>query len=191
MDLDLALRDAKELKRAGNAFFLLQQHDEALEAYDAAIKLVEGSTRFGLGSPAVMKQANQELARWYLNRAATHLLPGNGFSPKKAIEYGKKDEELDAKYTKSYVRQARAHESLGQHDLALDAVVRGMQQNENDHALVQLFIDLLTEGFSEDESTFKTFVLDILINDKKSSARLKGLKGARARRIDAHLAKWN
>ncbi|KAJ7572294.1 hypothetical protein C8J56DRAFT_990660 [Mycena floridula] len=55
----------------------------------------------------------------------------------------------------------------------------------------QLFIDLLTEGFSEDESTFKTFVLDILINDKKSSARLKGLKGARARRIDAHLAKWN
>ncbi|KAJ7574307.1 hypothetical protein C8J56DRAFT_979339 [Mycena floridula] len=64
-----------------------------------------------------------------------------------------------------------------------------MRQNENDHALVQLFIDLFTEGkgFSEDESTFKTFVLDILINDKKSSARLKGLKGAWA----AHLAKWN
>lgn len=65
---------------------------------------------------------------------------------------------------------------------------------ESDVGLVDKFVDLLSDGqgLSNDESVFKNWMLDVMINDK-SKAPLwgdGGIGGEWKRRIDEHFKKW-
>jgi hypothetical protein len=94
----------------------------------------------------------------------------------------------------SYVRQARAYQALCQMSDALDIIAKALHRTdlENDKGLVDVLIELQTDGqgFSNDQATFKNWVLDVLINDKSSAQRLRGLNGEWKRRCDGQLAKW-
>lgn len=77
---------------------------------------------------------------------------------------------------------------------ALDAISRALHRSdlENDPGLVDRLIELQTEGkgMPQDEIAFKTWMLDIMINDKISSKRVNGIRGEWSRRCDEQLAKW-
>lgn len=93
-----------------------------------------------------------------------------------------------------YVRQATASEALGQLDDAQDAIARALRRPdlENDKNLVDRLIHLLTagNGLPNDESTFKNWMLDVLVNDRKTGERLSGIRGEWSRRCDEQFAKW-
>jgi hypothetical protein len=46
------------------------------------------------------------------------------------------------------------------------------------------------KGLSDDEATFRRWMLDISINDKASAVRVKDLGGEWKRRCELQLAKW-
>jgi hypothetical protein len=79
-------------------------------------------------------------------------------------------------------------------EAAKDSVAQALRRPdlENDLGLVDRLIDLYTsgKGLSDDQGTFKDWMLDILIKDRKSSERLPGIKGEWKRRCDAQFAKW-
>lgn len=83
---------------------------------------------------------------------------------------------------------------LGKTDNALDVITRALRRKdlENDASLVDRLIELLTggKGFSDDETIFKNWMLEVLTNDQKSAAKLKGVNGEWKKRCDAQLAKW-
>jgi len=87
-----------------------------------------------------------------------------------------------------------ALQRLGKMDDAQDAIARALRRKdlENDVGLVDCLVDLLTggQGFARDEATFKNWMLDVLINDRKSGERLKGIGGEWRRRCDAQFSKY-
>lgn len=93
-----------------------------------------------------------------------------------------------------YIRQATSSQMLGKTDDALDAITRALRRKdlENDAGLVDRLIGLLTEGkgFSDDEGVFKNWMLDVLINNQKTAAKLEGVNGEWKRRCDRQFAKW-
>lgn len=84
---------------------------------------------------------------------------------------------------------------LGNLEAAKDSVARALRRPdlENDSGLVDRLIDLYTngKGLSDDQGTFKNWMLDICINDRQSSERLSGIKGEWQRRCSAQFVKWN
>ncbi|GLB35307.1 hypothetical protein LshimejAT787_0208720 [Lyophyllum shimeji] len=188
-----ALASADKMKSAGNAAFTRKDRAEAIKAYSRAIDALTDVLSM---TPDIEdeKKAKKQLAICHANRAAVHLLAGAGEDPKKAIEDGKSAQEWDHTYAKAYIRQATAHQLLGYPELAKDAVAAALKlpELENDSGLVDRLIELYTDGkgLSNDEAVFKNWTLDIMINDSKSSERLRGLKGEWRRRLDAQFAKW-
>ncbi|KAF8061481.1 hypothetical protein FPV67DRAFT_281733 [Lyophyllum atratum] len=188
-----ALVSADKLKTAGNASFSRKDRLEAVKAYTGAIDALIDVLSM---TPDIEdeKKAKKQLAICYGNRAAAYLIPGTGVDAKKAIEDGKSAQEWDPNYTKAYIRQATAYQLLGNTELAKDVVARALHSSEleNDNGLVDRLVDLYTDGngLSDDEATFKNWTIDILINDRKGSERLQGLKGEWRRRLDAQFARW-
>lgn len=93
-----------------------------------------------------------------------------------------------------YICQATAYQVLGDLESAKDAVARalGRQELENDLGLADRLIDLYTDGkgFPDEEEHFKSWMLEVHHNHKKSSERLRYIGGEWTRRCDAQLAKW-
>jgi len=188
-----ALVSADKLKSAGNAAFTRKNRSEAVKAYSGAIDALTDVLSM---TPDIEdeKKAKKQLAICYANRAAAYLISGAGEDPNKAIKDGKSAQQWDPTYSKAYIRQATAHQLLGNTEIAKDAVAGALHlpELENDTGLVDRLIELYTDGngLSDDETIFKNWTVDILINDKKSSERLQGLKGEWRRRLDAQFAKW-
>lgn len=97
-------------------------------------------------------------------------------------------------FLSSYIRQSTALQRLGKIDDAQDAIARALRRKdlENDAGLVDCLVDLLTagQGLANDEETFKNWILDVLINDRKSAERLKDIGGEWRRRCDAQFSKF-
>lgn len=97
-------------------------------------------------------------------------------------------------FLSSYIRQSTALQRLGKIDDAQDAIARALRRKdlENDAGLVDCLVDLLTagQGLANDEETFKNWMLDVLINDRKSAERLKDIGGEWRRRCDAQFSKF-
>jgi hypothetical protein len=93
-----------------------------------------------------------------------------------------------------YVRQASAHEKLGDKPAALRDLRRalGRPELENDNGLVDKFIDLLTDGkgLSNEESEFKSWAVDRMLNQGREGGQLMNAPGEFKRRLDAQFAKW-
>ncbi|CAF2975576.1 unnamed protein product [Rotaria sp. Silwood2] len=95
---------AMDLKNEGNLKYREQKYNEAIEAYTKAIELC----------PA---ESMEELSQFYQNRAATwELLKDH----EKVIEDCSKAIELNPKYIKCIQRRARAAETVGNFELALE-----------------------------------------------------------------------
>ncbi|KAG6909441.1 hypothetical protein DXG01_000426 [Tephrocybe rancida] len=188
-----ALVAADKFKAAGNAAFTRKDRAGALKAYTSAINALIDVLSMNPGTEDEVRVKTQ-LAMCHGNRAATHLASGDDMDLKKAVEDGKSAEHWDAKYAKAYIRQATAYQQAGDLESAKDAIARGLllPELENEKALVDRLIELYTDGkgFSEDEDIFKTWVLDILINDRRSFQRLGKLQGGWRQRLDAHFTKW-
>ncbi|TFK42924.1 hypothetical protein BDQ12DRAFT_696320 [Crucibulum laeve] len=188
------LESANRWKTIGNAAYGRKDRDKAVNAYtDASEDLLHVLSQ----KPDIdeEKKAKRLLAICRSNRAAARLIPGVGMGAEEALHDAQDAEKADPSYNKSYIRQASAYQVLGQSDEAQEAIARALRRSdlENDKGLVDRLIELLTDGkgLSDDEGTFKCWILDILINDKKTSGRVKGLKGEWKRRLDAQFAKWN
>lgn len=184
---------AEKAKSVGNEAFSRKERAAAIKAYTEAIgHLIDVlSMKPDLDEEA---KAKNLLAVCYSNRAATYLIPGAGQDVERALLNGKKAEMADPSYAKGYIRQATASEALGKLDDAQDAIARALRRPdlENDKNLVDRLIDLLTggKGMSNDEGTFKNWMLDVLINDRRSSERLSGIDGEWRRRCDEQFARW-
>ncbi|KAH9483734.1 Small glutamine-rich tetratricopeptide repeat-containing protein 2 [Psilocybe cubensis] len=181
---------AEHAKLRGNQAFSRKDRDSALKSYAEALRHIVDvlSQRPG---PEEKTKATRLRAICYANRAATHMLPGTGQDPQKALADGKSAETVDPTYGK---RQAAANEALGNKDDALDAIARGLRRKEleNDVGLVDRLIELMTDGkgLSDDEETYKNWWLDVSINDARSSERLRGIQGEWKKRCAAQLEKW-
>ncbi|KDR73474.1 hypothetical protein GALMADRAFT_612005 [Galerina marginata CBS 339.88] len=182
---------AVKAKTTGNQAFTKKDRKAALDAYGEALgHIIELLSQ--KPDPDDEAKAVRLRAICYANRAATYLMPGEGSDFKKALQDGKASEEVDPSYSKA---QATASDMLGNTDGALDAIARALRRKdlENDVGLVDRLVELITggKGFPKDEADFKNWMLDVLINDRKSSERLSGIKGEWSRRCDAQFAKWN
>ncbi|KAF5387082.1 hypothetical protein D9615_001803 [Tricholomella constricta] len=188
-----ALVSADKLKAAGNAAFTRKDGPEAVKAYSGAVDALIDVLSM---TPDVEdeKKARKQLAVCYANRAAAYLISGAGVDAKRAIEDGKAAEHWDPAYAKAYIRQATAHQLLGDTELAKDVVARALHlpELENDNGLVDRLIDLYTngEGLSNNEEIFKNWILDVKINDRRGSERLRGINGEWRRRLDAQFKRW-
>jgi len=187
------LESASKSKSIGNAAFARKDRSAAVMAYSDAIdSLIDALCQ----KPDIQqeKDAKRQLAICYSNRAAAYLIPGPGMDASKALKDGEAAEHQDPSYAKSYVRQATASKILGQMDAAQDAISRALRRPdlENDSGLVDRLIELQTDGkgLPQDENAFKTWILDVMINDKKSAKRIYGIKGEWGRRCNEQLAKW-
>lgn len=206
-----ALTLAERSKAAGNKAFSQRDRKAALKAYTEALSyitnvLVQNPT------PEDGVKVKKLQAICLANRAATYIIPGEGSDPEKALEDGKAAETADPTYSKAYaflfekhsqifmetqcryIRQASASQQLGNMDDAQDAIARALRRKdlENDSGLVDRLIDLTTggKGFSDDESTFKSWMVDVMLNNRKSSDRISGIKGEWERRCNAQFAKF-
>jgi hypothetical protein len=94
----------------------------------------------------------------------------------------------------SYVRQAAAYQHLKQYQNGVEALTRALRRKEleSDKGLVDKLIEILTDGkgLSNDEGVFKSWILDVSINDPKTGEMLSGLGGEWKRRIHAQFARW-
>ncbi|KAF8226164.1 hypothetical protein L208DRAFT_1454009 [Tricholoma matsutake] len=184
---------AEEKKKIGNAAFARKDYSTASRAYSDAIEdlLDVLSQKPDLDSE---KKAKKLLAICHANRAAAYLISGEGSDATKALGDGKAAEVNDPSYAKGYIRQATAYQVLGDLESAKDAVARalGRQELENDLGLADRLIDLYTDGkgFPDEEEHFKSWMLEVHHNHKKSSERLRYIGGEWTRRCDAQLAKW-
>jgi len=202
---------AEKAKIAGNKAFSQKDRRSAIKAYSEALShLVDVLSQ--KPNDEDEKKAVNLRAICFANRAATYLVPGDGMDLKKALEDGKAAEDTHPSYAKayvpliflvefpchcflfSYIRQSVALQRLGKTDEAQDAIARALRRKdlENDAGLVDCLVDLLTagQGFAKDEETFKNWMLDVLINNRKSAERLKGVGGEWKRRCDAQLSKY-
>lgn len=184
---------AEKAKTAGNKAFSQKDRRSAIKAYSEALShLVDVLSQ--KPNDEDEKKAINLRAICFANRAATYLVPGDGMNLKKALEDGKAAEAINPSYAKAYIRQSTALQRLGKMDDAQDAIVRALRRKdlENDAGLVDCLVDLLTagQGFPEDEGRFKNWMLDVLINNRKSAERLNGLGGEWRRRCDAQFSKY-
>ncbi|KAI0047342.1 hypothetical protein FA95DRAFT_1606142 [Auriscalpium vulgare] len=128
---------ADEAKKKGNAAFAARDRTGALNAYKDAIDHLSDALR---QTPDDKQEAaaKKQLAVCLANRAATHLLEGDGMDAAQALEDGKAAEKLDPTYPKGYHRQARAHELLGQIEEARQVLERALELQDlrNREALV-------------------------------------------------------
>ncbi|CAF0887963.1 unnamed protein product [Rotaria sp. Silwood1] len=95
---------AIELKNEGNLKYREQKYHEAIEAYTKAIELCP-------------EESTEERSQFYQNRAATWELLKDY---EKVIEDCSKAIELNPKYVKCIQRRARAAETVGNFELALE-----------------------------------------------------------------------
>lgn len=94
------LRLGADAKTAGNTAFAKKDRVRALKSYSIAIDhFMDALSQ----RPDVEdeKKAKTQLAICYANRAATHLLPGEGADPKAALEDGQRSEQTDPSYEKA------------------------------------------------------------------------------------------
>ncbi|KAG6889743.1 hypothetical protein C0995_015041 [Termitomyces sp. Mi166 len=149
---------------SGNNAFVRKDRAGALKAYDSAIDPLIDLLSMNPDYDDEVK-AKKQLAFCYGNRAAAHMMPGDGINLKQAINDGKSAEYYDARYAKAYIRQASAYQQLGDLDAAKDTIARGLRlpQLENNKDLVDRLIELYMDGknLSDDEGVFKDWVLDI------------------------------
>jgi hypothetical protein len=93
-----------------------------------------------------------------------------------------------------YVRQATAYEKLGDKSAALRVFRRALSRPElqNQTALVDAFIDLLTEGkgLPDDEVGFKSWVELLLSRHGREGFELIGTPGDFKSRLDVQRANW-
>jgi tetratricopeptide (TPR) repeat protein len=200
---------AEKSKAAGNKAFAQKERKAAVDAYtDTIDHLVDALAQ--KPDAADEEKAKRLMAVSYANRAAAYLLPGDGVDLDKALADGRRWTPLIVKRMRAfflkiqakilkhisnrYIRQATSSQMLGKTDDALDAITRALRRKdlENDASLVDRLIGLLTEGkgFSDDEGVFKNWMLDVLINDQKTAANLKGVNGEWKKRCNAQFAKW-
>ncbi|KAF8162969.1 hypothetical protein B0H34DRAFT_301903 [Crassisporium funariophilum] len=184
---------ATKAKTTGNDAFHKQDRISALRAYSEALKhLIDVLCQ--KPDSELEGKAKKLQAVCYANRAAAYLIPGKGIDMNRALKDGQDSEKADPSYNKAYIRQATSSRMLGKMDDAQDAIVRALRRKdlENDVNLVDCLIDLMTggKGMSDNEETFKNWLLDVLINDRKSSTRLRDLGGEWRRRCDVQFAKF-
>lgn len=208
-----ALVSADGFKASGNLAFGHKDRPAALKAYSSAISALTDVLTM---APDVKDEelAKKQLAICHANRAAAYLISGKGVDASKALEDGEAAEAVDPGYAKAwvyhdssalceyyfsdnvirYVRQSAAHQVLGNAELSKDVIARALRRPdlEDDNGLVDLIINLHTDGkgLSDDEETFKSWMVEILLNNRQSAKRLSGLKGGWKQRCDAQFAKW-
>ncbi|KAI0041419.1 hypothetical protein FA95DRAFT_1576373 [Auriscalpium vulgare] len=107
---------AEQMKAAGNREYAARQRGRAVQIYTVAL------AGFGRAIAVKPHRVNARVRRLHAvllaNRAAAHLLEdevgGTGADPAEALRDGRAAEKADPTYVKGYLRQARAHEMLGQ-----------------------------------------------------------------------------
>jgi hypothetical protein len=141
-------------KAVGNAAFAKQDRKGAIAAYSRAVDAyVEALS--SKPDAASEKDSKRQLAICLANRAAAHLLAGEGVDAQAALEDGEAAAKVDPTYVKayaapasrschaqtmpSYIRQASAYLQLQAKGKALDVIARAMQRPElaNDRGLIE------------------------------------------------------
>lgn len=92
---------AEKSKMSGNQAFSRKDRNAALKSYGEALGHVVDVLSQHPG-PEEEKKANRLRAICYANRAATHMMPGTGQDPQKALADGKAAETVDPSYTKRW-----------------------------------------------------------------------------------------
>ncbi|KAI0065797.1 hypothetical protein BV25DRAFT_1821484 [Artomyces pyxidatus] len=123
--------EARKAKEAGNAAFAQRDRSGAVKQYLDAMNI---------GKRALDERASEEsmrrervrnlLAVCAANCAAACLLEGEDMNAELALVSGKIAETMDKGYVKGYYRQARAHELLGNLDMAIKVMERARARPE-------------------------------------------------------------
>ncbi|KAI0065795.1 hypothetical protein BV25DRAFT_1821481 [Artomyces pyxidatus] len=123
--LDAYIAYAHKEKDEGNAAFAKKDRARALAAYSEAVVYATSAAQQG-GNEKRTKEAERLLAVCLSNRAATHLLEGEGMDARNALHDAEAAEEHDPSYVKGYYRQSRAHEVIGDTEKAIIVMERAL-----------------------------------------------------------------
>ncbi|KAI0065748.1 hypothetical protein BV25DRAFT_1913195 [Artomyces pyxidatus] len=121
---------AEYAKETGNKAFAAKDRARAVEAYSDALKQLDGSV-IGLRTPEFEERSKKRDhlgAVISANRAAAYLLDGEGRDPSRALHDGLMAADMNPDYVKSYHRQARAYELLGEQGKARDVIKRALRR---------------------------------------------------------------
>ncbi|KAI0065790.1 hypothetical protein BV25DRAFT_1836073 [Artomyces pyxidatus] len=118
---------AEEAKKVGNAAFAAKDRAGAVSAYSDALERLEDALR-GARDEERAARGVRLAAVLLANRAAAYLREGEGADPALALKDAERAEEVDPSYVKSYFRQVRAHEMLGEPGKARGVVERALQR---------------------------------------------------------------
>ncbi|KAI0088802.1 hypothetical protein BDY19DRAFT_946046 [Irpex rosettiformis] len=138
---------AEAAKVRGNHAFNVKDSKTAIEEYTKAIYGAQWQAATLMAGVEGQKAAQRFLAVCYANRAAALLLPGDKLDAAQALKDSQCAESYDEDYAKSYYRQAKAHEALGEVAQAQETLRRalGRPALATDRALLGLLSELDTQ----------------------------------------------
>ncbi|KAJ2925094.1 hypothetical protein H1R20_g11991, partial [Candolleomyces eurysporus] len=178
--------DGERHKEEGNIAFRKGDRKGAIAAYTQSLRRFEDAHCQKVleeDKKAVMKLMAMTIA----NRSAAAVLPGEGQDIELAINDGKKAILANPHYAKGYARLAKAHHANGELSEAQEALAQALRlpELENEVGLVDMFIDLQTDGkgLPENDEEFEAFIKRLLEEDKESVERVKNINGLWRKRI--------
>ncbi|CCM05405.1 uncharacterized protein FIBRA_07621 [Fibroporia radiculosa] len=178
---------AESEKALGNEAVGRKDRAEALKHYTEAIEnLVEALAQ--KPTDAETKRCKNLLSVCLSNRAAAHLLEGDGRDPKKALEDAEQATEMDGNYGKAYYRQAKAYQFLSEPPKAIDVLTTALRKPSiaSDKGLNDALVDAYG-GFPEDDEELRKFCRELFVNGD-GDKRARGLSEFE-RRAEAHANK--
>ncbi|KAI0795564.1 hypothetical protein C8Q75DRAFT_803434 [Abortiporus biennis] len=165
------LRDADKAKALGNQAISQKNRKNAVKYYTDAINSLTDALA-QMPTEEEEREGKAMLSICLANRAAAHLMDGEGQSPKEALNDGKLSVKLNESYAKAYYRQAKALELLGNIEESINVLADALSKPQlaEDSGLNDTLIELYG-GVPDEERDLRQFCLKVFGKDESAKVQ--------------------
>ncbi|KAL4247543.1 hypothetical protein ABKN59_007345 [Abortiporus biennis] len=165
------LRDADKAKALGNQAISQKNRKNAVKYYTDAINSLTDALA-QMPTEEEERKGKAMLSICLANRAAAHLMDGEGQSPKEALNDGKLSVKFNESYAKAYYRQAKALELLGNIEESINVLADALSKPQlaEDSGLNDTLIELYG-GVPDEERDLRQFCLKVFGKDESAKVQ--------------------